>query len=40
MDIGNVAWGYRFQVLPMGSFSQQGSVFLDEGNAISTHFKI
>jgi hypothetical protein len=28
------------QILPMSSFSQQGSVFLDEGNAISTCFKI
>jgi len=26
--------------LPMNSFSQQGSAFLDEGTTISTHFKI
>ncbi len=32
--------GLLIQVLLMSSFSQQGSAFLDEGNAISTHFKI
>jgi len=32
--------GLYIQILPMNSFSQQGSAFLDEGNAISTHFKI
>jgi hypothetical protein len=32
--------GLWIQRLPMNSFSQQGNAFLDEGNAISTHFKI
>jgi hypothetical protein len=32
--------GLLIQVLLMSSFSQQGSAFLDEGNAISTRFKI
>jgi hypothetical protein len=32
--------GLSIQILPMNSFSQQGSAFLDEGNAISTHLKI
>ncbi len=32
--------GLLIQVLPMSSFSQQGSAFLDEGNVISIHFTI
>jgi hypothetical protein len=40
VDIGNVAWGYKFKYLPMNSFSQQGNAFLDEGITISTHFTI
>ncbi len=32
--------GLWIQALPMDSFSWQGSAFLDEGNAMSTNFKI